>query len=329
MRTLNWVTLWGAGLLVGGCRDAAAPEPESIRSDAIAPVSDNANLTLLSNVWATRQAMLYGRTRMPAAALNGIIYGVGGEVRNSNDDLVATTTLQTYNVGTNTWSTRRSLPTAKFGRNGASVINGRIYVTGGYIDKTVFAYDPATNTWTQKRDMPGVGGYGAQGVINGRLYVLTGSKFYRYNPATNLWVARATPPLWWSHSSPASGVIGGKFYVAGGQDVFEGFPTTDVEAYDPATNTWQHKAPIPGPLYSAASAVINGKLYVAGGIGSKGTEVRGLRVYDPATDQWTTKLQMPTARNDAAGSAASGKFFVLGGSNASSYNLRTVEAYTP
>jgi len=70
--------------------------------------------------------------------------------------------------------------------------------------------------------MPHPAACGAQGVINGLLYVYAGfggscgafHGFYRYNPATNTWTLRATPPS--LHNFPVAGVIAGKFYLAGG-----------------------------------------------------------------------------------------------------------------
>ena len=39
-----------------------------------------------------------------------------------------------YNVATNTWTFRHRLPKPLAGSNGAGVINGKIYVSGGYSD---------------------------------------------------------------------------------------------------------------------------------------------------------------------------------------------------
>jgi N-acetylneuraminic acid mutarotase len=330
MQSLKWLPLCCAGALLASCREATAPEsgaevPNAAASESVTPLA-------LSNTWGTKARMPYARSGIPAATINGVIYVVGG----SSSSAYLTTTLQAYNIATNTWATRKSLPVAHTDLNGASVINGRLYVTGGYGERTLFVYDPGTNTWTRKADMPDEGFYGAQGVINGRLYVYAAATFgppklFRYNPVTNTWVTRRAPYV--VQSQPAAGVIGGKFYVAGGEDDL-GRIIPDLEVYDPATDTWTAKAPMPVPLKAMASAVINGKLYVAGGWRQfpapdyTAKAVATLLVYDPATDRWTTKAPMPTPRAYAAGAAASGKFFVLGGINATG-TLRKVEAYSP
>ncbi len=71
---------------------------------------------------------------------------------------------------------------------------------------------------------------------------------------------------------------------------------TTNEAYDPATNTWTTKAPMPTARDGLAAAVVNNKVYVIRGI----KWVHNLSIneeYDPATNTWTTKAPMPTARD--------------------------------
>jgi hypothetical protein len=77
-----------------------------------------------------------------------------------------------------------------------------------------------------------------------------------------------------------------------------------VEAYDPATNTWMTKAPLPTPTDRIGVATINGKLYVVGGDGTA--------AYDPATDAWTTKAPMPLPQQVSAG-AINGILYAVGG----------------
>ncbi len=47
--------------------------------------------------------------------------------------------------------------------------------------------------------------------------------------------------------------------------------TDSVECYDPATNTWEPRAPMPIGVGYAAYCVIGGRLYVAGGTRGSGT----------------------------------------------------------
>ena len=66
--------------------------------------------------------------------------------------------------------------------------------------------------------------------------------------------------------------------VAGGQPY--GYDIANLQVYDPATDTWTDKAPMPFASSTDTAGVINGNLYVAGGLHG----LNALRVYDPTTD---------------------------------------------
>jgi N-acetylneuraminic acid mutarotase len=302
------------GLLgLGACGDSTSPTPETT-----AERTPTGPLLVASNTWTTKRPLLAARSYVHAATINHVIYVVGGMA----PDGFPRATLQAYNVTTNTWSTRKPLPSPRAWMNGASVINGRLYVTGGYGNKELFVYNPGTNTWARKTNMPAGGGDGAQGVIAGLLYVYTPygvhGHFWRYSPATGKWSTLPTPPN--LHDFPAGRVVGGKFYLAGGADE-DNINRSDLDVYDPRTNTWTTKAPMPWAGSGMASAAIAGKLFVAEGVNAA--------VYDPGTNRWTARAPMRTARTYAAGAAAGGRFFVIGGQSASADATAKVEVYTP
>ncbi len=90
--------------------------------------------------------------------------------------------------------------------------------------------------------------------------------------------------------------------------------TRTVDAYNPATNTWTPKAPLPsGRRQASGAAVISGKIYVAGG--ENGTNrLTTLEVYDPVGNSWAPKANMPTARAYSAAGAVNGLLYAVGGS---------------
>ena len=105
---------------------------------------------------------------------------------------------------------------------------------------------------------------------------------------------------------------------------------TSVEAYDPASNAWSTKAPLPTPRLGLA--FVNGgdgKLYALGGYGGSGTTT--VEAYDPATDTWTTKASMLTGRwNLGATLGPDGLVYAIGGSAPSGGGEQSVaEAYDP
>src|SRR5687768_15140475 len=114
-----------ATVLCGVCSVLAACDS----SQPSGPTSPEADLAAsgaaAGNTWHWRPPMLYGRAAAAAAAIGSTVYLVGG----ANASNSGTTTLQTYSVTTRSWSTRRPLPLARAWTNGASVINGVIYVS--------------------------------------------------------------------------------------------------------------------------------------------------------------------------------------------------------
>jgi N-acetylneuraminic acid mutarotase len=333
---LGILTLGTVGLTA--CSDETVTEP----SRAAEPSPTAPELAVASNSWINRATMPQYRTGVAAATVTNaagqsIVYAIGG--RNPTW-FNPQATVTAYNAATNTWTLRQPLPVRLANTNGAGVIKGKIYISGGCKDHecdfpttALYMYDPATNTWTQKRDPPVhipdeysdqyAMGNGVTGVINDKLYVVSGCfqadvghgyyetcdpLFYRYNPATDKWVELPRPStvVGTDAGSPfLSGVIDGKFYVMGGM-----FYTHEAwfAVYDPATNQWT-KLTTGFALNrdGAASAVVGGKLYAIGGTrynaGTEGYDILAVTVrYDPTTGRWLRLADLPGPRTDIAAS---------------------------
>jgi N-acetylneuraminic acid mutarotase len=126
------------------------------------------------------------------------------------------------------------------------------------------------------------------------------------------------------------GVVNEKIYAIGGTQFSNGqfLHLETVEEYDPATDTWTAKSPMPIPRDRAVAAVVDGRIYVIGGFASPNHAVQQ---YDPATDTWQMKNPSP----DSVGAAAAGvdgKIYVFDGNViavASIYNTTFVNQYDP
>jgi N-acetylneuraminic acid mutarotase len=248
-----------------------------------------------------------------------------------------------------------------------SASGGKLYVFGGLAPGwtpkgVVYEYDPATDKWTKKKNMPVPSHHVAVAELNGKIYVMGGftkpqsgptawipiDNAWEYDPSNDTWKALA--PLPTKRGSPVVATVNGKLHVIGGASANEGSKETGIhparphrvvgthEVYDPATNTWETRSPMPTARNHAAVGVVNGKIYVIGGrlgnafIGrAANTDV--VEGYDPATDQWTATLsRMPTPRSALTWGTYKGKIYVAGGELQTAYMaaaFRAVEAYDP
>ena len=349
MRAVVLITGCAAALVFSACTEQDPTEPSTITAT---PASPGISLLETSGAWATKAPMPTPRSRLKAASVNGVIYAIGGFAQTSTGNFVRPK-VEAYDVATNTWTVKRPLPEPLM-PNGATNINGKIYVAGGVsndgrISKALYVYDPMTNGWTRKADMPFrvAGEAGHQGAINGKLYVYAGitintdgsrgpHRFFRYNPATNGWVTLQPPS--YARYGGASGVMNGRLYLLGGT-----LPTSrngtgfafDVHIYDPAAGWTKKPVGHYGFNQGMAYATLGGKLYVVGVNWSDGCFYRSSGVYDPATNTVSPIGEASSLLDRAAGGAAKGQFFVIGGTKSDPDSCEDldltgdVEAYTP
>lgn len=162
------------------------------------------------------------------------------------------------------------------------------------------------NSWTTKAPMHVARAYLGVAVVKGKIYAIGGADppewvqalgtNEEYDPTIDTWTLRAPMPT--NRSQFGIAVYQNKIYCLGGvygnavysNGVFSYFDVYEVaanEVYDPATNTWENKAPMPDSRAGVSAHLIDGKIYVLGGNSSAND------VYDPATDTWTTKAPIP------------------------------------
>jgi N-acetylneuraminic acid mutarotase len=174
-----------------------------------------------------------------------------------------------------------------------------LYAVGGRDDgplATVEEYDPAANSWTTKTPMSGARrDLALAAAPNGKLYAVGG-------------VAQGTNPC------PPTGLC------------------AKVEEYDPASNTWTAKAPMPtARLYLGLAPAPNGKLYAVGGADDGGA-LASVEEYDPVANAWATPLAPSTVnyppRIAAAVTVANDRIYVFGGFVGSAPE-KTAFEYTP
>lgn len=237
-----------------------------------------------------------------------------------------------------------------------SVINGKFYVLGGFgvggmAPGLVFEYDPAGDRWTRKKDMPIKVHHQAQTPYNGKLYVFGGclqgitgeggtQNAWEWDPVADSWRALAQLPV--KRCSAVAEQVDGKIYLIGGLEPMENGKGTRVtglnQMYDPATNTWTNRSPMPTTRNHAMAGAVNGKIYVLGGRLGAGnipvtTNIDTVEEYDPAANLWgPVKERMPQVRSGGGWATCNGKIYVGGGewiTREFYAALKALDAYDP
>lgn len=247
---------------------------------------------------------------------------------------------------------------------------GKMYVIGGFgangrpAPAMVYEYDPAGDRWTKKKPIPVAVHHQAQTEYNGKIYVFGGcmrplsgpgangwepvDNAWEYDPAADAW--RALAPMPGKRCAAAAEEVGGKIYVIGGAAIMENSGETALfgnrparvvgtnQVYDPATNRWEARSPMPTTRNHAFAGAVNGKIYVIGGrlgaahvTASSNTDV--VEEYDPARDAWgAVRARMPTARSGGGWATYNGRIYVSGGelqNDRLHATFRALEAYEP
>jgi len=190
--------------------------------------------------------------------------------------------------------------------------DGRIYLIGGLghpleeLDPkrqaqllgSVEVYDPASDTWGSAAPLPTPRQlFAATTGADGRIYVFGGCE-------CRGWV-KVQP------EDPKAVQLAARERLAQATSVGA------VEAYDPATDTWETRAPMLTPRQMLAAARgADGLIYVIGGVPRYGSaeSLATVEIYDPATDSWSEGPSLRTPRHGhAAVATRDGRVYAIGG----------------
>lgn len=239
--------------------------------------------------------------------------------------------------GTLTWQLQMPIPGGVEGAAGG-VIGSKLYVSHGLRaagdSADLSIYDIPTDTWSTGPTAAVMRAEMAGGVADGKVYAIGGrtptAAVEAFDPVANTWTTVA------SLSRPRGGLggasVGGLIYAVGGRDGPQfGFGTIlgTNEVYNPMTNTWTLRAPMPIPLSDVYATVgFDGKVYVLGGASGPSTVTGAVQIYDPVSDTWSKGAPMPTPRAAAMAGVVCGQIVVFGGFDGLN-NLDVTEIYDP
>ena len=245
------------------------------------------------NSWATKASMHFSRNGAGAAAINGIVYVIGGNQRYNTSDTgfssVSINSTEAYDPATDTWVEKAPMPTSREGL-GVEAFEGKIYCFGGRNVSKDYSISINVNEV--------------------------------YDTEIDSWETRMPMPT--ARSGLQASEVGEKIYLIGGSIESESSSIAEksaqVEIYDPVTNTWATGSPIPTAVARYASAVLDGKIYVISGVASDSTRTNLTQIYDPKTDEWSLGAAIPMSVSNAAAGSTTGlnatkAIYVIGGSN--------------
>jgi N-acetylneuraminic acid mutarotase len=243
----------------------------------------------VTNTWAAKKPMPTGRSRFGIVVYQNKIYVMGGATANG-----FTAVNEVYNPSTDTWETKASLPRGGRAELTASVVNGKIYVVGGYF-------------------------FG--------LYLVSSSVLDVYDPETDTWTTKA--PMLSAVYSCSSAVVDNKMYVI--ENSFGSNVGSINQIYDTENDSWSYGRSIPvgvaGVAAAATTAVFAPKrIYVMGGEASANSSNQ---VYNPENDTWSIGAQLPTSRSYLGVAVIDDTLYAIGGRNGNNESVDANEQYTP
>jgi len=226
------------------------------------------------------------------------------------------------------WVERAAMPIPRSEMAWATAWDGRMHVVGGYgegrFDRAYHTvYDPAQDRWFDAAPLPRGANHVAVVAHAGRVYALGGfieqnrrcdDKAFVYEVAADRWHEIA--PLPRPRGAAAAVVLDGKVHLIGGatDPAPERASIGWHEVYDPATDKWELRRPLPGARDHVGCVAHGGFIHVVGGRFNTFQYNTGLHhIYLPQRDTWEERAPLPTPRSGHGMVIYRGRFFCMGG----------------
>eukprot|EP00931_Biecheleriopsis_adriatica_P116647 TRINITY_DN92269_c0_g1_i1.p1 TRINITY_DN92269_c0_g1~~TRINITY_DN92269_c0_g1_i1.p1 ORF type:complete len:432 (+),score=81.18 TRINITY_DN92269_c0_g1_i1:51-1346(+) len=251
----------------------------------------------LTGQWRVLPPMRTPRYGCAAAAVNGMLYVVGG-----HDGYKTLATVERFDPSMETWVSLPNMLTAR-SRCAAASVRGMLHVIGGrgndsrapQVALPTERFDPCTGVWQALPPMPLAPLGCAAAVLGGTLYCV-GVGADR-NMVVECFDSRSTR---WTCLTPvprqrfgcAATTVAGCFYVAGGHDGQKA--VAELERFNPKLGRWEPLPAAPSARHGCAAVAAAGSLYLVGGDDGQG--LSALERFDPGSGLWYTLPALPTGR---------------------------------
>jgi N-acetylneuraminic acid mutarotase len=301
-------------------------------------------------------AKLASATYLDTGLTNGTTYyyvveAVDASGNKADANPVAATPAQSTNFTQIDWS---KVAAALLPRHeaGAAVVNGKLYVLGGYTDTSyvptarVDAYDSAANSWARVADLPeamthmGIavdgsniyvaGGYPANSTNTGQVF--STANVWKYDTVANTWASMPSLPAARGGGSLVN--LNGTLHYFGGSNASRADSGTHWTFTLGSSSSWATDTALPVARNHLGGAALGGKVYAVGGQqGQDEAAVYSARVdaFDPSTHAWTQVASLPSGRSHIAASTfvLGGRIIVVGGELSFGTDTAQVVAYNP
>jgi len=247
-------------------------------------------------------------------ACMGAIHVVAGYARHRVDGDFH----QVFDPKTGAWSLKAPFPTP-CNHVALAAIGAKIYAFGGFIEQNrcphsrCYVYDAAEDKWTPIAGLLRPRGASSAIVLDGKIHLLGGRDVRSvewhevYDPATDKYQilggmrgSTGTQPFVGQRDHMGVAIVDGKIHaIAGRMDSYD-FNTTLHAVYDPKTDGWSFRAPLP-TARSGVSAVYHRDRIVVFGGEATGKVFGTNEAYDPKADKWEALAPMRLPRHGLHG----------------------------
>ena len=254
------------------------------------------------------------KSAMSSAQAEGQIYVVNG----FSESEQFTGTVHRFDVQQDAWDTLTNTTVPKRFASSA-IVGDYLYIFGGVasgnINPLVEQVDLRDGTVTQLNPHPNPVTNGGVATWNNRIYLFGGSltpstysdQLLVFDPAVEAWDFLASMP----RTGQVQGeIVDGKLYLLGG---YNGTPSTEVNVYNIATDTWETTYTMPVAISAHATAVNGTDIYLVGDFAN----LTSLARFDTETKEFTTLSSNLNPRRHCAAETVDGALYAIGGNTES------------
>lgn len=127
-----------------------------------------------TDTWSTKSSKPIASYNDKAVTLNGKVYLIGGQKKDTNESLNA---VQEYNPSTDTWALKSTMLNARYYHE-VAVLGSKIYSISGQNNSSILnsveEYDTKTDTWVSKSNLSPARWYHQSVVVGNKIYVIGG-----------------------------------------------------------------------------------------------------------------------------------------------------------